>query len=455
MWSPALADGHAPLYERLVRRLAADIETGALEPGQRLPPQRDLAFKLGLGIGTVTRAYAEAERRGLITGHVGRGSFVAPLPEPRAASAGPIDLARNLPPLGPAEARLPGALARLSRRPDVAGQLGYPPVAGHEAQRRASATWLKRTANFESADWRQLICCAGAQQATAVAFGVYCRPGQPVIAESATFNGLKALAAQSGCPIVPAAMDGEGLTPEGLEKAARESGAKVAYVLPVQNPTGRVMGAQRRRAIVETARRLDLILVEDDLYAAHAAHLGHPPLAALAPERVCYVGGLSKAIAPGLRFGFLIPPADAFEAALDALRAIAFSAPTLTGYLVAQWVEDGEAYVILEEVRAALAARAALARRILGPAIEPNPMTGAPHFWLPMDELTAERVAGAALRAGVALTPPRAMVLDGCPVEGLRLCLGGARDLGELEAGLTVVREALAEGPAVSARDLV
>ena len=76
-WRPDIPPGEAPAYQRIVAALAADIQRGALPPGARLPTQRALAHRLGLGIGTVTRAYAEAGLRGLIDGVVGRGSFVA------------------------------------------------------------------------------------------------------------------------------------------------------------------------------------------------------------------------------------------------------------------------------------------------------------------------------------------------------------------------------------------
>lgn len=447
-WTPALADeGGQPLYEQLIGALARDMEAGALKPGGRLPPQRDLAYALKLSLGTVTRAYAEAERRGLITSHVGRGSFVADRKTPRPLArntSGAIDLARNLPPLGPAARRYPAALAAAARRGDLSDLLDYPPSGGSAGQRRAMAAWLKRLANHETADPERLILTAGAQQATAVAFGALCRPGAAIIAEEATFAGIKTLAAHMDYRLVAAEMDGEGLTPEALERAARESGAKAAYVLPVQNPTARVMRAERRAAIVETARRLDLMLVEDDLYAAYAAPLGHPPLAVLAPERVAYVGGLSKSLAPGLRVGCLIPPAGREAAAQEALRAIAFTPPTLTAHIAGRWIETGEAFDIFAEVEAETAARTAMAREQLGDTLEASPLPASPHLWLPMDELAAERLAGRLLRAGVEITPPRAVMLEGAPVRGVRLCVGGAADRAEFGEALEVVRKALA-----------
>ncbi|MFZ0269018.1 GntR family transcriptional regulator, partial [Caulobacter sp.] len=94
-WTPTLSPGDAPLYERLLDALREDIASGALSDGARLPPQRDLAHRLGLGLGTVTRAYVEAEKAGLVQAHVGRGSFVrgATAARPaRTADSGPINL---------------------------------------------------------------------------------------------------------------------------------------------------------------------------------------------------------------------------------------------------------------------------------------------------------------------------------------------------------------------------
>jgi DNA-binding transcriptional MocR family regulator len=206
------------------------------------------------------------------------------------------------------------------------------------------------------------------------------------------------------------------------------------------------MGLERRRRIVATARRLRLTLVEDDLYAAYATSLGLPPLAELAPERVIYVGGLSKSLAPGLRTGFIVPPpGDIHDGVLAALRAVAFGPPALTALIATQWIEDGTAFRILREVCAELSARAALARRLLGPAVEATPMDGPPHLWLPMDELAAEQTAGRALRAGAALTAPRTPCLEGVAPSGLRLCIGGPRRRDDLKRGLMAVRASLTQ----------
>ncbi|SFI83130.1 PLP-dependent aminotransferase family protein [Caulobacter sp. UNC279MFTsu5.1] len=446
-WTPTLPPGERPLYERLLDALREDIASGALGDGDRLPPQRDLAHRLGLGLGTVTRAYVEAEKAGLVQAHVGRGSFVRGVgvaSRPAAEDPGPINLSQNIAPVGPGGERIAQTLARLQRRPDLLDNLAYAPSAGLEAHRRAFATWLSRTAGVERADWRQLICCAGAQHALSLALAALCRPGDEVLCEAATFPGARVLAAHAGYRLTGVAMDGEGLLPDALDQAAA-NGAKAVFVLPtLQNPTGRIMGAARRADIVAVARRRDLWIIEDGIYAIFGGD-APPPLVDLAPERTIHVSGVSKALSPGLRVGFLLaPPGDLFERVVHAVRAQFYAPPNFGALIATQWIEDGSAEAIAGEIRDEMTIRLALARRILGEAVERPMSASAPHVWLPMSELEAERLAGRALRGGVELTPPSAPIVAPGATAGVRLCLGAARDRDELERGLGIVAAALA-----------
>ncbi|HEX3407402.1 MAG TPA: PLP-dependent aminotransferase family protein [Caulobacteraceae bacterium] len=444
-WRPEIGDGEAPAYQRIVEALEADIAGGALTAGARLPTQRALARRLGLSIGTVTRAYTEAGQRGLIGGVVGRGSFVASGAAP-AVGDGTIDLSRNLPPMAPAKAALRAAMAAIAKRGDLAERLDYAPDGGFAADRQAAAAWLARAANFPDADPARIVMTSGAQQAIFVALAAACRPGEALIVEAATFHGVKLAAAQAGLRLVPAELDAEGLTPEALSRAAAQSGARAAYVQPYQNPTARVMSLERRRAIITAAERAGVLLIEDDLYGPIVGALGLPPLAQLAPEAVAYVSGLSKSLGPGLRTGFLIPPERIAGPVHDALRVVAFGPPSFSAPIGTHWIETGEAFDILDAVRRELAGRTALAQHLLDGLIERPAPAATSHLWAPVGELDAERVAGAALRAGVRLTAPAAPFVAGAPVSGLRICLGAAPDLQSLERGLSVVATLLQPG---------
>jgi DNA-binding transcriptional MocR family regulator len=446
-WTPTLPTGETPLYERLLDALRADIASGALNDGDRLPPQRDLAHRLGLGLGTVTRAYVEAEKAGLVEAHVGRGSFVRKAGGPSARPTilpGPINLAQNIAPQQAAADHLVEALAKLRRRPDLIDHLGYAPVAGPEGQRRAGAAWLARSGGLAGADWTRLVCCAGAQQGLALALSSLARSGDTVLCEASTYQGVKAIAEHAGLKLRGLTMDADGVRPDALEAAARD-GARVAVLLPtLQNPTGRIMSLRRREEIVAVARKHDLWLVEDDIYAIYAGPDHPPPLAALAPERTFHVSGVSKSLAPGLRAGYLVvPPGEHLDRVLRVVRALAYAPPAFGGLIATQWIEDGTADLIAAAGVAETTARLALALEILGPAAEPPASLAAPHLWLPMGELEAERVAGRALRGGVEVTPPGAPVVTPGLETGVRVCLGPAADRIELERGLRVVAAAL------------
>ncbi len=452
-WRPVLSDGPEPIYERLIGALRRDVGSGHLAAGTRLPPQRQLAHALGVSLGAVTRAYAEAEQRGLITAHVGRGSFVAPPPAPPDEAA--VDLSRNLPPYAPARLRLAEAVARLPRMPGFLDAVGYAAAPGAPAHRAAMAKWLAHASGLAVAPERTVLT-SGTQQGMALAFSAVCRAGDTVLCEAATFHGMKALAEHAGYRLQGLAMDAEGLIPDTLDAAAA-GGPKVLYLLPtLQNPTGRTMSEARRREIAAVARRRGLWIVEDDVYGAYQSD-APPPLAAFAPDRSFFVTSLSKAVAPGLRAGAVVAPeGGGFEPALlRAVQALSIAGDPLGRMIAVRWIEDGTAAEIAREAAAEVTLRQALARAILGAAVEAPASQACPHLWLPMPELEAERIAGRALRAGVEVTAPAACAVDTRLVSGLRVCLGAAPDRPTLERGLCAVAEALSRRTETAARPLV
>ena len=172
------------------------------------------------------------------------------------------------------------------------------------------------------------------------------------------------------------------------------------------------MSLARRRAIAATAQRLSLLLIEDDLYGPITADGPLPRLAELAPDHVAYVSGLSKSVGPGLRIGFLAPPARLHGACLAALRAVAFGPPSLGALIATHLIEGGDAAAILASVRRELAARGELARAVLGGLIEPQ-APGAQPASLGACQRTggrADRWPGPA-RRGDTSRPPRPLSL--------------------------------------------
>src|SRR5258708_8523328 len=146
-WLPDLTQHRGPRYRAIADALAADITPGRLATGQRLPTHRDLAYQLHVTVGTVSRAYAEAERRGLIGGEIGRGTFVRARGESGPAPAGlprddEIDFALNAVASGSEAQALADTLAELARDPALGRLLAYLPHVGLLEHRVAAARLL-------------------------------------------------------------------------------------------------------------------------------------------------------------------------------------------------------------------------------------------------------------------------------------------------------------------------
>jgi DNA-binding transcriptional MocR family regulator len=454
VWSPDLTACRGPRYRAIADCLARDIRAGRLAGGDRLPPHRELAERLGVTVGTVSRAYAEADRRGLVRGEVGRGTFVragaADRPEGGAdggADGGPIDLGLNLP-LHAEDPDLGAALRELAGRPHVSELLGYQPTLGAARHRRAGAAWLARH-GLDTAPGR-VVVTAGAQHAITVILGTLCRAGDVVLTEPLTYPGLMSVARLLGLRPRPVAVDHEGLRPDALAEAAAELGpGQVVYCLPtLHNPTTASMSPQRRQAIAEVARAHDLRLVEDDVHRLLAPDAG-PPLAALAPERTCYIASTSKVVAGGLRVAFVTVPPGVAEGVAHTVSASLWMPSPLTAELAAGWIEDGTAVATAERKRREAAARQALARQMLPDARLRG--GGASFFlWLELTGgWTAEQFAATARRAGVIVAPAGAFALPGlAPPAAVRLSLSAPRERETLTAGLRVLADILTRGPA-------
>ncbi|GGB22883.1 GntR family transcriptional regulator [Tistrella bauzanensis] len=430
-WFPRIAEGTAPLFERLVTALADDIVQGRVAPGDRLPPHRELAWALEIGLGTVTRAYAALERRGLVKSVHGRGMFVA---LPAAPEPAVVDLCINAPPRLLDTPLLQATLSRLAARLDAADFSHYAPAAGSPQQRAMMARWLAEDRLQTTPD--QVLLCNGGQHALSVAVATACRGGAPVFTEALTYPGMITIARHAGFDLHGVALDDQGMRADALDRALHDhrraggggpaGGRPVVYVTPVlHNPTARSMDSARRAAIVAVCRTHDALIIEDDVYSVFAEP-DMPPLAELAPERCFYVTGLSKCLSPGLRIGALVAPRSLADAALSALAAGSTMVGPLNCLIMEDWFADGTARMLARAIRGESRTRSALAHRLLPGRISPTVAPGF-HVWLPMAPAAAEALALAAAARGIRVTPPSAPVVDMqvAGKGGLRLCLGG------------------------------
>jgi DNA-binding transcriptional MocR family regulator len=445
--------GDGPVYLAIADAIAAAIGSGELPENTRLPPQRTLAKQLGIDFTTVSRAYAEAQRRSLVTGKVGQGTFVqrARPPAASAAATGLIDLSMTLPP--PFEdaglvKRMWRGISGLEETGGLDLLLRYQPAGGATADRLAGVRWLSR--RLPGITLERLLVSPGTQSAMLAVVCLLAAPGETVLTETLTYPGFRSLAGHLHLRLRGLPMDKEGLDPDALDTACRQDKPKALYCTPTQhNPTTATMSLARREAVVAVARRHGIPIIEDDSYGALPAD-PPPPLASLAPELTYCLAGLAKTISPSLRIAYLISP-DARSAArvVGAIRASATMASPLTAAIATRWIQDGTADAVLTAIREETRARQAIAARILPPeAIETHPE--AHHLWLSLTKpWTRGEFASRLSSSGVGIVTSDAFALAQ-PPEAVRIGLGAPPSRAALTEALQIVADLLNEFPVPS-----
>ena len=424
-------------YLRLADVLAAEIASGALKPGDRLPPQRSFAYERKIAVSTASRVYSELLRRGLVVGEVGRGTFisgeaqrgiVAP-PEPRGAR---IDLEFNYPMLPGQSVMIAKSLQGLSRPEALDAALRPATSVGTPAARAVSAEFLSRNGWTVGAD--QIVFTANGRQGIAAALAAVVPTGGRCGVEALTYPFIKGIAARLGITLVPLAMDANGVRPDALQKAHREAHLAALYIQPtIQNPLGMTMPAARRSDLLRVIEKLGLTVLEDAVYGFLD---DEAPLAALAPDSCIVLDSLSKKVAPGLALGFIVSPPRWREAIMASVRSGGWTA---AGYAFAAGqllMGDGTASELSRLKRIDAARRQQLvAKHLSGFAIQANSKSY--HLWLTLPSYwRSQTFVAAAARRDIALTPSTTFAVSpGHAPNAVRLALG-APTIEQLEVGL-------------------
>lgn len=432
IWSPRLPETDAPIYGRIADALERDVRSGMLIPGSQLPTHRELARELGITPVTVTRAYSEAARRGLVESSTGRGTYVRATRRDLAVSE-ELDLATNT-----VSIALPApSPAMLQRAGSMLMNGTYAVGMGTERHRAAGAAWLSQAASIRRIDPARVIVTAGTQHALFLAFAATTKPGDVVFTEAVTYHGVKAVAAVLHLRLEPLPLDRYGLMPDALERAAKARTGRVVYTIPsLHNPTTIVMPEKRRREIAAVAERHGLTIIEDDV-AGFLLDKTPPAIATFAPDRTIFISGLGKAIAAGLRVGYLVAPDAYLSRVQSALNAtVLFSSPVVAE-LATTWIEDGTAARIAEQKRAEVALRQRIARRMLRyEGGDPRAM----HLWVELPKRwTADAFVEEARRRRVRIASASSFAVTPDVPRAVRISIGAPGTIAELEVALNVI----------------
>ena len=452
IWRPDPSLLKRPAYLSLAEQFARAIHDGRVPNGTRLPTHRKLAYELGLSVQTVSRAYEELIRRGLISGEIGRGSFVRSVRrevEPPYLPERPgevIDLSILKPVCEPMHLdRLKQALAWLGDNLPSSSGLSFRPNAVFPRHRAIGVEWLKACGLAVAP--QNVNLTNGATAAMTVALMSAAPPGSTVATEAIGHHTLVPLSTYLGFNLHGLPIDEDGIVPEALDEACRAADIRAVFVQPsVINPTATLMSETRRAALAEVARRHDIAIIENDVLGPLLLDRP-PPIAAIAPERTLYVTSFTKIVVPGLRIGYLVAP-DRYVAAVANRHLVSnWMATPMVAEIASRWVTDGTAMDLVEWQRSALERRHEIAAEVLGElSYRSHPQSL--HVWMPLaGGRTEDGFVAQARLQGVAIAPGASFRTSEAEWQpAVRISLGSTTEQ-ELRTGLGIVARLLLGDP--------
>lgn len=466
-----------PLYKQLADSVAVLIEAGSMQPGERLPPTRELAGLLGLNRTTVSAAYTLLEHSGVIEGHVGRGSFVARRPTSERAPAlngAPLskDWSAILPPLDsgfvpahnveisfassrPAQNEFPLAeFRRFSKEvidsPEAADilQLGSP--YGYAPLRRYLMEQARTAGIARTGD--DLMITNGCQQALDLIARLFGSTRARVVLEDPGYYGMIRVFSRAGADLLPIAVDHSGMDIEGLEEMVRRQNPRLVVVTPsFQNPMGATLTLERRRRIVGLAQRYGFVLVETDIYS-ELRYKGKPlPTLKELDEsgNTVLLRSYSKVSFPGLRVGWVIAPRAVIAHLAEAKQVSDLHSDQLSQAVLLRFAESGELERHLERTRIVGADRLEAALRALTMFLPAGATFTRPEggmsLWVELPApLTSQNLLSRLQERGVTFLPGRYFSAHPGHERGLRISFGSLSPE-QITRGIQILGQTAAE----------
>ena len=411
--------GSLPLYEYLCRRIRADILSGVLPAGTRLPSKRALAEHLRVSVITVEGAYSQLEAEGYLLARPKRGFFVADVEQTPPAAGEPVfrrppeappqllDLSRNQ----VDTARFPvSTWARLTRQvlteaPEAL--LSPVPHQGLPALRQAIAADLRDFRGMAVSP-EQIVIGAGAEYLYLLLAQLLGRDTVFAV-EDPGYPKIRQVYGAWGAACVPVPLDGQGVDPAVLAA----SGAAALHISPnPQYPTGLVTPIARRQVLLRWAEETGGIIIEDD-YDSEFRFTGRPIPTLQSIDRrgrVVYLNTFSQTISPSMRLGFLVLPPRLLERFRRELGFYACTVPALEQHVLSRFISGGHYERHLSRMRKEYRERRsqvveAFRSSALAPRVTFSEERSGLHFLLRLDTCRPdEELSRLAAQAGIRLS---------------------------------------------------
>ena len=459
IWPQALPKSKGPKYTLVADTIRRAIENNTLKVGAKLPPVRELAYRLKITPGTVARAYSILTDEGLLSAEVGRGTFVAPPKTPLLDDVWSRQLhlrddrydanvslfSPRLPDVGQV-ALIRSCLARVAQS-DPALFMNYPTRDAYQGVRQAVVDWLSDLP-LGAVNADDVVLTHGGQSGLCVVFQTVLRGPKPVVlVEDLSYAGFRRAGELMRAEVVGVKMDKWGIDPDALDHVLRQTPAQAICVSPeVQNPTGSHTPLERRQEVVEIARRHDLQIIEDDCYRMGEARA--PSYRALAPERGWHVSSISKTLTPALRVGFAIAPRDRSSDLRRSAEYGYFGLAQPLAELTRLLLTDPSARRLAQKVREKMGEYVRVAVNALG-GFDLNWDPEIPFVWLHLPSgWRAAAFSRAAEREGIQIRSADEFALrDGRAPNAVRIAMNGHVSLRKFEEAMLRLRNLLDNPP--------
>ncbi|MFB9325567.1 PLP-dependent aminotransferase family protein [Paenibacillus aurantiacus] len=400
MWKPDRTSNR-PLYQQIASYIEQRISFGEMPPGSSLPSERKLAQQLGVNRSTVMQAYENLRAAGMIESLTGSGtrvcrgeSGVAPKQTPnwnRYVESGTflpnLPLLRRIrealqsgvplvnfaggelaPELAPSD-----AIADIMREHPFRETLSYGDPQGFVPLRVALTSFLLEQRHIQATD-ESILVTSGSQQSLYLITQCLLNPGDAVAIEQPSYGYSLQMFQSAGIRLFGLPVDEDGVHPDGIRALHKQHRIRMVFLNPnYQNPTGTVMGAERRIEVLACCEELGIPIVEDDPFSLTAMEDAPPPSLKSLDRNgtVLYIGSLSKVAASGLRIGWMVAPHTVIRRLADARQQMDFGLSIFPQWIASRLLESSSFAPHLARLRAALRTRrdsmaAALHRKLPG-----------------------------------------------------------------------------------------
>lgn len=445
-WRPILKKGTDPMYISLARQLENDIASGILKPGTKLPPQRELADFLDINVSTVSRAFKICSQKGLLSGTIGSGTYVAydictnifdtsTFNKPHF-----IELGSMMPETIP-QNEVISLFQKMMTEPDF-GKLFQYSHGISDWQREAAVKLMKQVGCPSTAE--RILTASGGQNAIAAIFAGLFQPGDRLGVDPLVYPGLKSAAKLFGIQLIAIEQENGEMSETGLRCAIKNDNIRGIYVMPdCQNPTTHTMTAECRKMISRIANEFHLIVIEDGINSLLLENKRRT-IYADAPEQTIFLLSLSKTVNPALRLAYLSVPEQYYQKMNNALYNINLSQSALLIELASRLIVSGQLETLLEKRRKGLIIRNQLASQVLS-RYELWGNSTSLNRWLCLPPgITGAQFEHLASEHGVLVYgSERFTVGRNTPAGAVRLAICAPNSIKELEHGLMIIDELL------------